>query len=203
MKKLRLSDVFVGIVGVIVVVWILLCTFYVEGTSCTSASGLNNFLLFLTFIVLVVYTNETNRLREEAQKQNIMDIRPVVIPYFQGGAVLAKNKAEGIAINIYLLEWHEEEFKISGSDINPFALAPNDEFHFNKDQLKQYDPSVIKELLPYTPERISELIKTITSHKTAICLVYSDLDDRGYYTVSYAKPGSTAGDNRLEIGKLY
>ncbi len=186
------------------VVWILLCTFCVKDTSCTATSNLNNLLLFFTFVVLVFYTNETNLLREEAQKQNITAIRPVVIPYFKENVVLARNKANGIAVNIYLLELERNEvknqFKFSGQDINPFALALNDQFSFSRDSLKECDSSHIKVLLPYT----SKLIDTITQHKNGVvvCLVYSDLDDRRYYTVAYASPGSTTFDNRLEFGKL-
>lgn len=228
MKKL--AYVFLGGFAVLaiegVIYWVFSCWVYWRGE--TGLSVLNNLIVFFTLVVIIYYTYETTKLREEAQKQNITAIRPVVIPYpavYQGdkdGKIALDengepvsllpviNKGRGLALNIYLLIWNknEEKFIISKPENTPRALAPlgddRDKFNFTIKLLKELEPKSIIELLPYA----SKLIKIIPQKKEdACCCIYSDLEDREYYTILYGMTlesnvgGVDAG--RIEIGKLY
>ncbi len=199
MKKSTLGYIFFGLV--VVSVGGTVCCWVYGGDTCTS--NMTNLIYSLTLVAVVFYTNETIKLRE----QNQMGMRPIVVPYpvpekisdstqsneKKNGVSIShfsvRNvKENGFALNIYLLVWDTKQFKISKPEVTPRILSFNDKFDFTDDTLEACDATGIKKLLPHA----STLVDTIQKeNKHAVCCIYSDLDNGGYYIIEY---GMTPGN---------
>lgn len=115
-------------------------------------SIIESVVIIATLIVLMIYTKETARLRKEAQKQNEIMLRPLIMPSpinpFRSYSLKLKNIGKSPAFNIEIdTDENPEEIHSWTSSSSQTFLAAGEESLWDASPLSQGDKTMDRDIL--------------------------------------------------------